>query len=109
MNLNPSSHDDLLMNRNSWRKQFFSLLRVIAETHLAPCQPAYWVDPVFLCAGDVPDAAHARHEIKGYINALTDLGVIALPVRRHLRAWYASGRPEQILRRSAVEETREVI
>lgn len=51
-------------------------------------------------AGDVPHAAHARHEIKGYINALTDLGVIALPVRRHLRAWYASGRPEQILRRS---------
>lgn len=51
-------------------------------------------------AGDVPHAAHARHEIKGYINALTDLGVIALPVRRHLRAWYASGRPEQILKRS---------
>ena len=48
MNLNPSSYDDLLMNRNSWRKQFFSLLRVIAEIHLAPCQPAYWVDLVFL-------------------------------------------------------------
>lgn len=51
-------------------------------------------------AGDVPHAAHARHEIKGYINALTDLGVIALPYRKWIRNWYASGRPDQILRRS---------
>ena len=51
-------------------------------------------------AGDVPHATHARHEIKGYINALTDLGIIALPMRRYLRVWYASGRPEQILKRS---------
>ncbi|MBQ3660411.1 MAG: hypothetical protein II907_00010 [Firmicutes bacterium] len=51
-------------------------------------------------AGDVPHAAHARHEIKGYINALTDLGVIDLPHRRWIRSWYASGRPEQILKQS---------
>ena len=51
-------------------------------------------------AGDVPHAAHARHEIRGYINALTDLGVIAFNDRKYLRSWYVSGRPEQILKRS---------
>lgn len=51
-------------------------------------------------AGDVPHAAHARHEIRGYINALTDLGVIAFNDRKYLRSWYVSGRPAQILKQS---------
>ena len=48
MNLNPSSYEDLLMDRNSWRKQLFPLLGAKAETHLLPCQTVYWVDLVFL-------------------------------------------------------------